>query len=301
MLAIARTGSLSAAAAAMGLTAQAASAALKRAERQLGTRLFERTTRSVRPTADGQAWLQQAGRALELLDEANEQLADSRHEPAGGIRLAAPSDLCRSVLLPLLDDFMRHYPRVELVLSVGDRPLDLLRDEIDLAVRYGELPDARLVARLLARPSFVLCAAPSYLAQCGTPQTPAELRQHNCLVFHVNGRPHRLWRFERAGRWSEVPVRGDRSADDAALVHQWALAGAGITLKSGLDLQDDLRAGRLVPLLSDWRTHPYPLHALWQAGRFVPARLRALVDHLAQALASTDLALGPGSDNPAPL
>jgi len=277
----ARHGSLSAAARAQGITPAAASATLKRLEARLGARLFERSTRALRLTPQGQTLLDYAQRALDLLAEGESQIDAGRAALVGTVRVAAPSDLTRRVLLPWFDDFLAAHPGVQLALSVGDRPLDVLRDELDLALRYGELADSRLVARRLADSQPVLCAAPAYLRRHGAPRTPQELLQHNCLTFHRGGRRQRLWRFERDGQWTEVRVDGDRSADDASLARQWALAGRGITFKSALDVAQDIADGALVRLLPEWQSEPYPLHALLPSGRFVPARVRALVDFLA--------------------
>ena len=282
----ARGGTLTAAARALGITPAAASATLKRLETQLGTRLFERSTRAMRLSPQGQILLDYALRAFDLLAEGESQVDADRAALVGSLRVAAPSDLGRNLLLPLFDEFLRAHPGVQLQLTVGDRPLDLLRDELDVAIRYGVPADSRLVARLLVDSRPVLSAAPAYLERHGVPRTPQELAGHNCITFDRGGRRHRLWRFCRHGQWSEVRVDGDRSVDDAALAREWALAGAGIVLKSALDLRRDLASGALVPLLTDWATEPYPLHALLPSGRFIPKRVRALVDFLAQRVAA---------------
>jgi len=296
----ARGGTLSAAGRALGLTPAAASAALKRLETRLGARLFERSTRALRLTPQGQTLLDYATRALDLLAEGESQVAAEGGALVGTVRVASPSDLTRGTLLPWFDDFLDAHPGVRLALSVGDRPLDVLRDEVDVAVRYGPLADSRLVARPLATSRPRLWASPAYLSAHGAPRTPQDLQRHNCLTFHRNGRHQRTWRFLRQGQWTEVRVDGDRVADDASLARQWALAGRGITFKSELDVRQDEAAGTLVRLLPDWDTDPYPLHALLPSGRFVPARVRALVDFLAARFAATDPPLrsadaGPGS------
>ena len=277
----ARGGTLTAAAAALGITPAAASATLKRLESQLGARLFERSTRAMRLTPQGQTLLDYAVRAFELLAEGESLVQADRGALVGTVRVAAPSDLTRVTLLPWFDDFLALHPGLQLALSVGDRPLDVMRDEVDLALRYGPLADSRLVARRLADSRPALCASPAYLRRHPAPQTPHDLLQHNCLTFHRGGRRQRLWRFARQGHWTEVRVDGDRVVDDASLAREWVLAGHGITLKSELDLQRDVASGALVQLLPEWDTEPYPLHALLPSGRFVPARVRALVDFLA--------------------
>jgi len=282
----ARGGTLTAAAAALGITPAAASATLKRLESQLGARLFERSTRAMRLTPQGQTLLDYAVRAFELLAEGESLVQADRGALVGTVRVAAPSDLTRVTLLPWLDEFLALHPGLQLALSVGDRPLDVMRDEVDLALRYGALADSRLVARRLADSRPALCASPAYLHHHPVPQTPHDLLQHNCLTFHRGGRRQRLWRFARHGHWTEVRVDGDRVVDDASLAREWALAGHGITLKSALDLQRDVASGALVQLLPEWDTEPYPLHALLPSGRFVPARVRALVDFLALKFAA---------------
>jgi DNA-binding transcriptional LysR family regulator len=277
----ARTGSLTAAAHALNLTPAAASATLKRLETQLGTRLFERSTRALRITQQGQVLVDYAQRAFELIAEGELQATEGNVQLRGVVRVAAPSDLTRTTLLPMFDDFLAAHPGVQLDLSVSDHPRDVVRDEVDVAIRYGALADSQMTARVLALARPIVAAAPDYLARHGTPLTPQELARHNCLTFKRNGRPYRNWRFGRDGKWVDVRVDGDRSADDASLVSAWTLAGHGITLRSDIDLRADVAAGRLVRLLADWETEPYPLHALMPSARFVPQRVRALVDFLA--------------------
>jgi len=298
LLHTARGGSLTAAAAALGVTPAAASATLKRLEQQLGTRLFERSTRAMRLTAAGQTLLDYATRAFELLEEGEAQLATDAGALVGTLRVAAPSDLTRTVLLPWLDEFLAMHPGLQLALSVGDRPRDVVRDEVDLALRYGALPDSRLVARRLAVGRIVLCASPVYLARHPAPQNPQDLLRHNCLIFDRGGKPYRRWRFGQQGQWTEVTVHGDRSVDDASLARDWALAGAGIMLRSELDLLRHLASGELVPLMTDWETEPYPLHALLPSGRFVPRRVRALVDFLVERFEALDAAGAAGLATP---
>ncbi|MFL6709491.1 MAG: LysR family transcriptional regulator [Massilia sp.] len=277
----ARTGSLTAAARALGVTPAAASATLKRLESQMGTRLFERSTRALRLTQQGSIMVDYAQRALDLIAEGELQATEGNVELRGTVRVSAPSDLTRTTLLPMFDDFLALHPGVHLALGVSDQPRDVVRDEVDLAIRYGELADSQLTARVLALARPIVAASPAYLEKHGTPQTPQQLLDHNCLTFNRGGRRYRLWRFARNGKWVEVRVEGDRSADDASLVSAWTVAGHGITLRSDIDLRADIASGRLVRILADWETEPYPLHALMPSARFVPQRVRALVDFLA--------------------
>jgi len=274
-------GSLTAAARSLGITPAAASGTLKRLEAQLGTRLFERSTRSMRLTPSGQILLDYARRAFELLAEGESQLDAERGELVGMVRVSAPSDLGRTVLMPMLDDFLRLHPGVQLALNVGDRVLDVLRDEVDVAIRYGELDDSRMVARRLTLARPMVSASPAYLRRRGTPLVPSDLADHNCILFTRAGRPFNVWRFEQGGQWTTVRVTGDRIVDDASLAREWAVAGAGIILKTETEQRHHLESGALVPLLTEWRTDPYPLYALLPSNRFLPNRVRTLVDFIA--------------------
>lgn len=295
----ARGGSLTAASREMGITPAAASAMLKKLEARLGVRLAERSTRALRLTAAGERLRDYAQRALELLDEGlalvSEGGDDSAGKGRGGatalrgrIRVSASSDLTRRVLLPLMDDFLDRHPGVELQLNVGDALQDVVRDEVDLALRYGELADSRLVARKLHDGRRRLVASPAYLQRHGRPTHPSELTQHDCIRFKIGDRLEREWRFWRRDALQaaplDIPVQGRRTADDGGIAHQWALEGRGLTYKSELDIRDSLASGALVDVLPDWVGRPMPLHALMPSQRFLPQRLKALVDHLAEAL-----------------
>lgn len=282
----ARGGTLTAASRALGVTPAAASATLKRLEARLGARLFERSTRAMRLTPQGQTLLHYAARALELLEEGEAQLATDGRSLTGAVRVAAPSDLTRSVLLPWFDEFLASHSGVRLALSVSDRVGDVTRDAVDLALRYGDLDDSRLVARRLCTTRRALCASPAYLRRHEAPREPRDLRAHNCLIFHLKDERYVVWRFERGGEQVEVQIEGDRVTDDAAIAHQWAVSGAGLVYKSELDLVHDLEAGRLVRLLPGWRGERYPLNAVLPSNRFVTARVRALVDFLADKFAA---------------
>ena len=172
-----------------------------------------------------------------------------------------------------------------------------VQDNVQLALRYGELDDSRLVARRLLTTRRVVCAAPAYLARHGAPQHPGELVRHECLSFMIRGRRVLQWPFERNDGQETLSVRvqGRRSADDAEIAHRWALAGHGILCKSEIDVHAHLASGALVRLLPDWQGITMPLHAVLPSNRFVPARVRALVDTLARRFEASGMGL------PAPL
>lgn len=283
--AVAETGNQSAAAKRCGLTPAAISAIVKRLEAALGVRLFERTSRSTTLTPEGEAFLASALRALEILDQTQADLLGARKALSGVIRVAVPSDLVRTALGRHLRDFQTLHPDIVLSLHSSDTVHNLQADAMDLAVRYGELPNSGLVARKLCDTRRITCAAPAYLAAHGTPRTPQALTQHECLAFWVGGRMETSWRFWVKGAWQRVPVRGHWCSDDSALVRQWALEGRGLINKSDIDLADDIAAGHLVPVLDKYRGPDIPLHLVLGTAKPLPRRTRVLADFLIEQFA----------------
>ena len=256
-------GSLSAAARVMDMSPAVASAALKRLEAQLGSRLLARSTRSLRLTAEGQGFLEYARKALSSLDEGRRLLSRGQDQVSGVLQLSAPSDFGRNVLLPWLDAFQREHPQLTVRLLLGDRIADLFRQPVDIALRYGEPEDSSLVALPVAADyRRVLCASPAYLARAGEPHQLEQLLQHNCLLYMLGTRVHDHWRFHDGKRESGLTVSGDRFSDDADVVRLWALAGAGIAYKSWLDVSADVRAGRLIVLMPELVGERAPLNML---------------------------------------
>ncbi|HCF2342649.1 LysR family transcriptional regulator [Pseudomonas paraeruginosa] len=257
------SGSLSAAARQLDISPAVASAALKRLESELEVRLFARSTRSLRLTPEGDAFLLHARASLRSLEEGRRLLQGGKDQIAGVLQLSAPSDFGRNLLLPWLDEFQARYPRLSLRLLLGDRVADLYRQPVDVAIRYGAPADSSLVALPLAADNRrVLCAAPAYLAERGEPRQPDDLREHNCLLYQLGGRVHDRWAFQRGRRSLTLTVAGDRVCDDADVVRRWALAGKGLVYKSWLDVAEDVRAGRLRLLLSEWQGEATPLNLL---------------------------------------
>jgi DNA-binding transcriptional LysR family regulator len=287
LLATAETGSLTAAGRRCGLSTAAVSAAMKRLEKTLGARLFERTTRSVRPTPEGDVMIEHARRALELVAEGHARVRAGCGDLSGTIRITASTAMSHQVLAPWLARFAERHPGVAIDLQVSDAHLDFVRDGVDIALRNGPLPDSNLVARLLAPAHRVACASPAYLAAHGTPSHPAELQRHECITYHVRGRLLNAWSFVPhdggpAAAPCEVRVRGRLACDTAAIAQLWARQGGGIVYQSALDLGDALRNGELVRLFPGWLGAPVPLYAVLPSQRYVPARVRVLIEALAE-------------------
>lgn len=255
------SGSLSATARALDLTPAAASAALKRLEAELGVQLLVRSTRSLRLTPEGERFLARCRPALAALQQAGRQLAQGEAALQGVLRLSAPSDFGRNLLLPWLNDFQQQHPGVEIRLQLSDRLAQVYRDPVDAAFRYGEPPASQLVALPVAADNRrVLCASPEYLARRGVPSGPQALEGHDCLCFMLAGSVHDRWRFWRDGQEASVRVRPLNVSNDGEAVRRWALLGRGIAYKSRFDVVQDLARGALLPLCPDWATEPTPLY-----------------------------------------
>jgi len=254
-------GSFSGAAREAGLLPGQVSAAIKRLERDLDIRLFARSTRSLRLTAEGEGYLPYAERALETLREGHERLHRERAELQGLLQISAPSDLGRNLLLPWLSGFCRRHPRLSLRLLLSDQVADVFRAPIDVAIRYGTMEDASYVALPLAPDNRrVAVASADYLRQRDRPLTPGDLAGHACLLYQLGGRLHDRWGFEENGQRRMVAVAGPLASDDADVVRRWAIAGHGIAYKSWLDVAEDVTAGRLEVLLADFPGEAAPLH-----------------------------------------
>lgn len=281
----AETGNLSQAARELDLQPAAASAALKRLEQRLDARLFDRSTRHVRLTAQGEVFLDYCRDALILLEQGSALLGHEKGKVRGKLRVSAPADLGRNVLSPMLAPFLARHPGLTLVLQCSDRSADLFRDPVDLAFRYGQLEDASFVSQRLADNRRLLVAAPAYLKRHPAPRTPDELARHQCLIHSLSQGMSNTWRFQQGRRTVELKVHGQRVSDDGGMVREWAVAGHGIAYKSRLDVHADLAAGRLVQLLPELRGEDWPLHAIYPHRASLPPAARALLAWVAPRLA----------------
>ena len=277
-----QSGSLSAAARQLEVTPAAVSAALKRIEGQLGVRLVERTTRSIRLTAEGERFLQTCEAMLLTWARGRATLNQGVRAVEGRIRIAAPTDTSLQFLCAWLGEYKLLYPRIQITVMVGDRMHEMMREGVDIAIRYGELTDSSMVCRRLASSERVLVAAPAYLKLFGTPHMPSDLHTHRCLAWLTRDQPKSQWSFQSpAGSTETVAIR-PALCGDSALVRAWALQGEGIAYKALIDVGDDIRAGRLVRLLADHVGEPVPINAILPSARYLPARVRTMLTFLVE-------------------
>lgn len=249
-------GSFTAAAHEAHLLPGQVAAAVKRLERDLDVRLFARTTRSLRLTAEGERYLPTAQQALEMLRQGHEQLHASANVLRGVLQVSAPSDIGRNLLLPWLSAFRREHPALALRFFLSDQMADFSRDPVDVAIRYGLNQDANYIALPLAPWNRrVLVAAPGYLARHGRPRSPEELAHHDCLLYLQHNRVFDKWQLGNR----TVQVHGPLISDDADVVRRWALEGGGIVYKSWLDVSANIAAGELEVLLPDYPGEATPV------------------------------------------
>lgn len=270
-------GGFSAAARRLGLSPTVASAHIQALESDLGARLLQRTTRKVSLTEAGQAYYDRASRILAELEEADRAAGALQSEPRGRLKLHVGTHIVRFVT-PILVDYMTRYPALQVELAMGERMVDLIEEGFDLAIRATVPADSSLVVRQLSAWRHVPCAAPSYLDEQGTPRTPADLARHNCLryAFYPYGDE---WRFAGPdGPPANVRVKGTLRTNSAEALRIAAIAGIGIFLAPSFLVGEDLAAGRLVPLLDDYKPVAFAINAIYPTRHQVTAKLRTFLD-----------------------
>lgn len=275
-------GSLSAAGRKLGFSPAAASARLLKLEAALHTKLFDRTTRQLRLTDEGRLYLQHCRIALQAVDDAEAVLQSGRETVRGKVRISASADFGRNLLSQWLEEFSGLHPELKIALTLSDSLSNLVHDDIDLAIRFGQPRDSSLVARHLAPNWRVLCASPDYLARHGEPKTPADLVNHHFIVLVTAAGPLNEFHFAMDEQdWSHtVSMEQAWETNDGALARAWALAGHGITRKTIWDAAADIRAGKLKILLPDFSANEAGVHAVFHSTRYMVPRVRALLDFL---------------------
>lgn len=278
---LARYGSFSATARELEVTTPAISKRLAQMEARLGVQLLNRTTRRISLTPEGETYLTHARRILADIDDMEQLVSSAAAEPKGLLRVNATLGFGRSHIAPLISGFIQRHPQVQVQLQLSADPPPLPEDAFDVCVRFGEPPDARVLARHLAPNRRLLCAAPAYLAAHGVPKGPSDLARHNCIGIRQGDEAYGNWRLTLGKRTEIVKVRGNLSTNDGEIAVNWALAGHGIVMRAEWDVARYLRSGRLTQVLENYRTPSADIHAVYPQRHQVSARVRAFVDFLA--------------------
>ena len=242
---LAKLKSMSGAARALDLTPPAATKRLGIIERRLGARLVNRTTRSISLTPEGETYLHYATQIIGQVREMEEAISGTQIDPQGLLRVNATLGFGRTTIAPLVSEFAKRFPHVEIQFEVTDRPVDLVEGAFDMAIRFGELPDSRLSARRIMSNRRFLCASPKYLERFGTPERVEDLLQHRCIIHRQNDDAYGVWRYIVNDHTEALKVKGALSSNDGDIVLRWALDGHGILIRSEWDLAKYVQSGRL--------------------------------------------------------
>lgn len=285
-LCIVEKGGLAVAGREVGLSPATVSERLASLEAYYGAALLTRTTRAISLTEEGRALVEGARRLLAEAEELESRVRRGADVISGPIRLSAPEDLGRRLLVPVIDAFLAEHPAVTIDLNLTDGNVDIVGQGMDFAVRHGVLADSSLKAKSLGENRRVVCAAPAYLAAHGTPTHPNDLAHHDCIVMRFGQNIDRDWPFVIDGVVRKVTVRGRRVVNDGGLVREWCRQGRGIALKSIRDVAEDLAAGALVELLGDFSAGSTALQIVYPPSAVQPRRVRMLIDRIAAALST---------------
>jgi DNA-binding transcriptional LysR family regulator len=278
VLKVAEFRSITAAATNLDMRTATASAAVKRVESALGVELFIRTTRHLRLSSAGERYIPQCEQALLMLEQAKQNTKDDMDIVDGELRIALSSDLGRNLVTPWLDEFMAAYPNLRLRTSISDSKIDFYRDSVDMALRYGSPNDANLYGFKICNVPRVLCATQTYLGKYGIPAHPNDLLDHNGLLYQLYDILQDVWEFSHQGTDYKVKLKGNRASNDGDLVRRWCVADQGLAAKSCLDMSQDLLAGRVVSVMSEYKPKPTELWLICPSRQSITPAVRLLRD-----------------------
>lgn len=281
-------GGFAAAARALNLSPSVVTSHVQSLEERLRVRLFNRSTRRVNLTEVGQAYYERCIRILADLDQADQIAEGLQSKPRGTLRLNTTPAM-PSVIAPVIAEFVALYPEASVSVNVTSRMVDLLEEGFDLAIRIAPVPDSALIIRRLANYGFVVCGAPSYLASRGTPQRPQDLAQHNCMSY-IDSPWGAEWHFATGDVECAVPIAGNLQANSADSLRLAAVLGQGLICVPKFMLSDELRSGRLVPVLTQFPHTKLSMDAIYPHRQLVPAKVRSFIDLAAKHFRDTDWA-----------
>jgi DNA-binding transcriptional LysR family regulator len=277
-------GSFTSAANQMNTTQPTISRQIAALEEHLGARLLTRTTRRLTLTDDGRVFYEHALRALEALGEAENAIGRRRSKPSGMLRMAAPAVFGRLHIVPRLPAFLGRYPDVTVDLIMSDTFTDLAEQGVDLAIRVGEISDPSLIARRIGLVRRVTVATPAYLRTHGTPRTPADLAEHDCIVYTRLSTGNQ-WVFESDNGPLVIDVKGPYRADNSEAVREGVINGLGIAVIPSFAFTEEIDSGMVRVLLKKYEPRRLPMHAVYPSRRFVSLKVRAMIDYLSHEFA----------------
>jgi DNA-binding transcriptional LysR family regulator len=288
-IALSNAGSLSAAAREQGISTAAVSRHLGLMESRLGIPLVNRTTRRMGLTPEGEVYLDYARKIMGDIEGLENHLLGATAAPQGLLRVNATLGFGRSHIAPLISQFTRLHPKVDVQLQLSVNPPPSGDDAFDICFRFGNPPDSRSIARFIAANQRVVVASPAYLKKFGTPKTPADLAKHNCIGIRQGDEAYGLWRFTTAkGKAKEqqtesIKIRGNLTTNDGGVALNWALDGHGVLLRAQWDVEKYLQSGKLVQLLPNYSSPDADIYAIYAERHRTSVRVKALIDFVAAA------------------
>lgn len=277
---IAKKGSLAAAAAEEGVTPVIMGRRLDALEKRLGIKLMHRTTRRLSLTEPGTEFLDQCRRILAELDEAEKAVSAGRNVVRGHLIVSAPAAFGRKHVAPHAPAFLEQHPEVQLSFNLTDRPVDIVREGYDLAIRIGQVSDPNYVAVKLYPNRRVVCGTPEYFERHGTPRRLEDLVHHNCLAFNLQGGQNRGWFFVKDGLGVAVRVSGNLDCNDGELLYRWVKEGRGIGWRSLWEIEGELARGELVTVLDEFAVPAYDIQAVYAHQSYLPAKVSTFIQYL---------------------
>jgi len=276
-VAVAETGSLSAASRREKTPLATVSRKVSELEARLDTKLFNRTSRALVLTDSGRSFIAAAKRILADVAEVERAASGEHTTPRGLLTISAPVDLGRVHLLPIVAEFLAAFPLVDVDLHLQEHVVNLLEEGVDLSVRAGVLPDSSLIAVRVGDIYRVLCASPGYLKSRGMPKSPDDLARHDCITY-VRMRSPDMWTFKREQTEYVAPVHSRLLVSSAQAACEGARAGIGITVALSYYVAESIKSGELIPLLQDFMLPALPISFVYSPDRFMPAKLRSFLD-----------------------
>ena len=283
---IASSGSLGSAARELGITTAAVSKRLAQIEERLGLSLVNRTTRRMSLTPEGEVYLEHARKILGEIDDMEHILWGSTQTPKGLLRVNATLGFGRTQIAPLISEFVKQYPLVDIQLQLSVNPPPITDDLFDVCFRFGHPPDSRAIAKLIAPNNRIVVASPNYLKKFGVPKTPSDLIKHNCIGIRQGDEAYGLWRFasskskNQRESTEDIKIRGNLTTNDGEIAVNWALDGHGILLRAEWDVARYIKSGRLVHILENYHNPEANIYAVYSQRHKTSARVNALIEYV---------------------
>lgn len=273
---VVQKGSFIGAAKALGMPKSTVSTKVSNLEKRLGTSLLKRSTRKLQLTQDGESFYQRATKGIEEILKAEVEIKSESAQPHGRLRITAPVDIGGEILTTLTCNFLKKYADVDFEILLVDRFVDFLEEQVDLAIRVGELKDSSLIAKKVGEVAFSIYASPKYLKNRDLPQVPQELNPHNCILFSAVSSAG--WKLKSAKKSVTVSLPNRVVVNDINLVRNFALQGEGIALVPSFLCESDVKSGKLIHLLKDWRSEISPIHFVYPAQTYVQPAVKMFIE-----------------------